>query len=210
MAVVGNCGGQDDIWESWSEQQFRPPFESKESAGRLGKEGSFGENLTMSSSWNPTSKESKGTSFVVVLRCFCRVFPTFELHTCVLFTAFMCQIVLSFLSAIQTDVFLSKCAFDFCPSELDCFPSLSVLLCSDPLYLLLSSSASFSPLFGAQSFGLMILKIEPFYHNQQRCVWREQGAVFHKNKTWPSVKHGDGSVMLWGCVAASGTETFQE
>ena len=49
------------------------------------------------------------------------------------------------------------------------------------------------------------VKIELFGHNQQRYVWRKKGAAFHEKNTLPTVKHGGGSIMLWGCVAASGT-----
>lgn len=48
-------------------------------------------------------------------------------------------------------------------------------------------------------------KMELFGHNDQRYVWRKAGEAFHPNKTVPTVKHGGGSIMLWGCFAAAGT-----
>lgn len=48
-------------------------------------------------------------------------------------------------------------------------------------------------------------KIELFGHNQRRYVWRKKGEAFQEKNTLPTVKHGGGSIMLWGCVAASGT-----
>uniref|UniRef100_A0A8C7RKT7 Transposase Tc1-like domain-containing protein n=1 Tax=Oncorhynchus mykiss TaxID=8022 RepID=A0A8C7RKT7_ONCMY len=42
------------------------------------------------------------------------------------------------------------------------------------------------------------IKIELFGLNVKRHVWR-------KPDTIPTVKHGDGSIMLWGCFSAAGT-----
>uniref|UniRef100_A0AAZ3R5I6 Transposase n=1 Tax=Oncorhynchus tshawytscha TaxID=74940 RepID=A0AAZ3R5I6_ONCTS len=41
-------------------------------------------------------------------------------------------------------------------------------------------------------------KIELFGLNAKRHVWRKPGAI-------PTVKHGGGSIMLWGCFSAAGT-----
>ena len=53
-------------------------------------------------------------------------------------------------------------------------------------------------------------KIELFGHNHQRYVWRKEGEAFHPNKSIPTVKHGGGSIMLWGCFAAAGTGQIQK
>ena len=41
-------------------------------------------------------------------------------------------------------------------------------------------------------------KIELFGLNAKRYVWRKPGTI-------PTVKHGGGSIMLWGCFSATGT-----
>ena len=41
--------------------------------------------------------------------------------------------------------------------------------------------------------------IELFGLNAKRHVWRNPGTI-------PTVKHGGGSRMLWGCFSAAGTE----
>ena len=41
-------------------------------------------------------------------------------------------------------------------------------------------------------------KIEPFGLNAKRHIWRKPGTI-------PTVKHGGGSIMLWGCFSAAGT-----
>jgi len=42
-------------------------------------------------------------------------------------------------------------------------------------------------------------KIELFGLNAKHHVWRKPGTI-------PTVKHGGGSIMLWGCFSAAGTE----
>lgn len=49
------------------------------------------------------------------------------------------------------------------------------------------------------------VKIELFGRNEQRYVWRRKGTEFNEKNLCPTVKHGGGSIMLWGCIAASGT-----
>lgn len=48
-------------------------------------------------------------------------------------------------------------------------------------------------------------KIELFGLNSKRYVWRKPGTAHHLPNTIPTVKHGGGSIMLWGCFSAAGT-----
>ncbi|KAL0163509.1 hypothetical protein M9458_039262, partial [Cirrhinus mrigala] len=48
-------------------------------------------------------------------------------------------------------------------------------------------------------------KIELFGLNSKRYVWRIPGTAHHLSNTVPTVKHGGGSIMLWGCFSAAGT-----
>jgi hypothetical protein len=43
-------------------------------------------------------------------------------------------------------------------------------------------------------------RIELFGLNAKRHVWRKPGTI-------PTVKHGRGSIMLWGCFSEAGTGT---
>ncbi|KAI4891945.1 hypothetical protein NFI96_008788 [Prochilodus magdalenae] len=48
-------------------------------------------------------------------------------------------------------------------------------------------------------------KIELFGLNSTRHVWRKKNAAYDPKNTVPTVKHGGGSIMFWGCFSAKGT-----
>ncbi len=47
-------------------------------------------------------------------------------------------------------------------------------------------------------------KMELFGHNDVKYVWRQDGEAFNPKNTVPTVKHGGGNIMLWGCFSSSG------
>ena len=47
-------------------------------------------------------------------------------------------------------------------------------------------------------------KVELFGLNEKCYVWRKPNTAFEQKNLIPTVKHGGGSVMVWGCFAASG------
>ena len=48
-------------------------------------------------------------------------------------------------------------------------------------------------------------KIELFGINSTHRVWRKRKAKYNAKNTIPTVKHGGGNLMLWGCFSAKGT-----
>ncbi|KAI4900378.1 hypothetical protein NFI96_000696 [Prochilodus magdalenae] len=53
-------------------------------------------------------------------------------------------------------------------------------------------------------------KLELFGTMDQRYVWRRKNQAYEQKNTLPTVKHGGGSIMLWGCFASSnGTGKLQ-
>ena len=49
------------------------------------------------------------------------------------------------------------------------------------------------------------MKIEQFGINSTHRVWRKRNAEYNPKTTIPTVKHGGGNLMLWGCFSAKGT-----
>ncbi|TWW59225.1 Transposable element [Takifugu flavidus] len=48
-------------------------------------------------------------------------------------------------------------------------------------------------------------KIELFGLNSTHHVWRKKNAAYDPRNTVPTVKHGGGNIMFWGCFTAKGT-----
>ena len=48
-------------------------------------------------------------------------------------------------------------------------------------------------------------KLELFGHMDVEYVWRKKGEAYNPKNTVPTVKHGGGHIMLWGCFSSSGT-----
>ncbi len=52
-------------------------------------------------------------------------------------------------------------------------------------------------------------KIHLFGSDGVKRVWRQPGEEYKDKCVLPTVKHGGGSVMVWGCMSAAGTEELQ-
>ncbi len=52
-------------------------------------------------------------------------------------------------------------------------------------------------------------KINLFGSDGVKCVWRQPGEEYKDKCVLPTVKHGGGSVMVWGCMSAAGTGELQ-
>lgn len=48
-------------------------------------------------------------------------------------------------------------------------------------------------------------EIELFGHNHKRYIWRGVNKAYDERYTIPTVKHGGGLLMFWGCVSYKGT-----
>ena len=51
-------------------------------------------------------------------------------------------------------------------------------------------------------------KIELFGQNKRRYAWWKKHTEFHEKNLLPAVKFGGGSIMLWGCMASTGTRNL--
>ncbi len=52
-------------------------------------------------------------------------------------------------------------------------------------------------------------KVNLFGSDGVKCVWRQQIEEYKDKCVLPTVKHGGGSVMVWGCMSAAGTGELQ-
>ncbi len=52
-------------------------------------------------------------------------------------------------------------------------------------------------------------KINVFGSDGVKLVWRQPGEEYKDKCVLPTVKHGGGSVLVWGCISAAGTGELQ-
>ncbi len=52
-------------------------------------------------------------------------------------------------------------------------------------------------------------KVNLFDSDGVQHVWRRPGEEYQENCALPTVKHAGGSIMVWGCMSAAGTEKLR-
>uniref|UniRef100_A0AAZ3RWT0 Tc1-like transposase DDE domain-containing protein n=1 Tax=Oncorhynchus tshawytscha TaxID=74940 RepID=A0AAZ3RWT0_ONCTS len=58
--------------------------------------------------------------------------------------------------------------------------------------------------FGIRCCGLMKQRLSYLVITRD-YAWRQKNTAFQEKHLLPTVKYGEGSIMLWGCVASAGT-----
>ena len=48
-------------------------------------------------------------------------------------------------------------------------------------------------------------RMDLFGLNAKHYIWRKPNTAHHPKNTIPTVKHGGGSIILWGCFSSAGT-----
>ncbi len=52
-------------------------------------------------------------------------------------------------------------------------------------------------------------KVTLFGSDGVQHVWRRPGEEYQENCALPTVKHGGGSIMVWGCMTTAGTRELR-